>query len=75
MVVTDQIDPDTLYVVGSISAGGECSTDGGTLYGACPVAASGPYADANDTVTHVRWTQATLLDGASLTAEFVVRVR
>jgi len=73
--VTDQVPADTVYVVGSISADGECSTDGGTSYGVCPAVASGPYADANDTVTHVRWTAATLDDGATLTLEFVVRVR
>jgi uncharacterized repeat protein (TIGR01451 family) len=73
--VTDQVPADTIYVLGSVSAGGQCSTDGGTSYGACPATAAGPYADANDTVTHVRWTQATLLDGASLTLEFTVRIR
>ena len=73
--VTDQVPSDTIYVLGSISTGGQCSTDGGASYGACPATASGPYTDANDTVTHVRWTQATLADGASLTLEFTVRVR
>ena len=73
--VTDQVPADTIYVVGSISAGGTCSTDGGANFGACPAVASGPYDDASDTVTHVRWTQATLLDGANLTLEFVVRIR
>jgi len=73
--VTDQVPADTFYVVGSISAGGECSIDGGTSYGACPVGAAGPYPDANDTVTHVRWEVAALADGASLTLEFTVRVR
>ena len=73
--VIDEIPADTIYVVGSISPAGECSTNGGASYGACPPAASGPYLDANDTVTHVRWTAATLLDGATLPLEFVVRVR
>jgi len=73
--VTDQVPADTFYVVGSISAGGECSTDDAATFGACPAAPSGPYADANDTVTHVRWTAATLDDGDTLTLEFVVRVR
>jgi uncharacterized repeat protein (TIGR01451 family) len=75
LMVTDAIPADTIFVLNTISAGGACSTDGGASYGACPVVASGPYADANDTVTHVRWTEATLSDGASLTWEFVVRVR
>ena len=75
VVVTDAIPADTFYVLGSISAGGECSTDGGASYVACPVVFSGPYDNANNTVTHVRWTQATLLNGAELTLRFVVRVR
>ena len=73
--VVDQIPADTIYVLGSVSTGGECSINGGTTFGACPTTASGPYANVNDAVTHVRWTPAALLDGASLTLEFVVRVR
>lgn len=75
VVVTDAIPVNTLFVLGSASADATCSTDGGLTYDACPLAASGPYADANGLVTHVRWTVGDLADGATQQVGFVVRVR
>jgi uncharacterized repeat protein (TIGR01451 family) len=75
VVITDPIPQHTLYVLASITGDGECSTDGGATFSACPTTSAGPYSDANENVTHLRWSSSTLAAGTTLSLDFVVRVK